>query len=643
MGAMPFLTRSRASDAAVVALGALLVAAAGFASLDASATTLTLLVAAYVLAEALQHADDELAEGQRFSLAAPVHVAAILVAGPWPAAVVAIVGTWAVRPLRGEKWRPVVLRSAALAVAGVLGGYAFLLAGGEVGSIRLPEDLLPAVLGGAVYWAAKTLLEGLVTGEAVLHPDFLLGATEVGLGLVLAVAALDELWLAAALVPVLLLLDRLYRRVGVLRRETANALETFANIVDERDASTRGHSLRVADHVRDLALALGLPASEARRLWWAGRLHDLGKVAVDSAVLRKQGKLTPAEWGTVWRAPRLSARLLQRFRFAAQQAQAVEYHGERYNGSGYYGARPEDIPLAAHFLIVADSFDAMTSYRPFRERLTPEDALAELEKGSGTQFHPLVAKAFVAARRGEDPLSALQPEELAFLRDATAPGRLPFAGGELRRRHELFLLAGGVAFLTGLGSDLLELAAVGAALAFIGLGLLFARRLRVHRLTHALDEALVPGSATAPAFERVVDAVGRAWPLRYAALVAWEEDGSGGSVQLEQGDARPPDAALVSWLLREAESGESVVVDAGTELPDDLVSLAVALRRENNSLVGFLVLRAEGRPPTHLSAALAGRVDRLGLVFELQPDLFDRLRVVASGPDRREKASSLEA
>jgi HD-GYP domain-containing protein (c-di-GMP phosphodiesterase class II) len=637
---MPFPFRGRASSAAVIVLGAVLAAVSSVASLGASATTLALFVAAYVLAEALQHGDDELVEGQRFSLAAPVHVAALLVAGPWPAAVVALVGTWAVRPLRGETWRTVVLRSAALAFAGVLGGYAFQFAGGEIGSIRLPEDLLPVVLGGVVYWVAKTLLDALIEGEAVLHPDFLLGATEIGLGLALAVAALEELWLAAALVPVLLLLDRLYGRVSVLRGETASALETFANIVDERDPSTYGHSLRVAEYVRELAQALGLPATDVKRLWWAGRLHDLGKVAVDSTVLRKEGKLTPAEWGAVWRAPRLSARLLQRFRFAAQQAQAVEYHRERFNGSGYYKARPEDIPLAAHFLMVADSFDAMTSNRPFRERLTEEDALKELEEGSGAQFHPLVTKAFIAVRRGESPAAVLAPEELASFRDATMPSPMAFAGGELRRRHELFLLAGAVTFLTGLGADLLELAAVGMALALVGLKMLIDRRLREYRFAKALDTAL----ASDDAFERVVDVVGRGWSLTYAALVAWEEDGSGGAVQLERGEARPPDAALVSWLLRGAESGETVLVDEGAELPGELVSLAFPLRRENSSLRGFLVLRGTERPPGHLSAALAGRVDRLA-VAKPEPLLvtFRTSAGKTSDANRRQETRPLEA
>jgi HD-GYP domain-containing protein (c-di-GMP phosphodiesterase class II) len=586
-------------------------------SLGTSAATFALFAAAYILATAIQRSDDESLpeplEGERFSLAAPVHVAAFLVAGPWAAALIAIVGTCAVQPFRNDGLRAVFFRSAGLAVAAVAGGHAFLLAGGVTGTIRLPEDVLPVVLGGFVYWTGRTVVEGLLKEHAAVHPDFLVGTAEIGLGLVLAVAVADELWLAAAVVPPLLLLDRLYGRVSVLRRETAGALETFANIVDERDTSTHGHSLRVAGHVRDLARGLGLPATEVRRLWWAGRLHDLGKVAVDSTVLRKPGKLSPAEWGSVWRAPRLSARLLQRFRFAAQQAQAVEYHRERFNGSGYYRAQPEDIPLAAHFLIIADSFDAMTSARPFRDPLSEEEALQELEEGSGTQFHPVVAKAFAAVRRGEDPASVLTPEELLSLRDAAMPTRVAFprAGGELRRRHELFLLGGGIALLAGLGAEVSELAAAGAAAILLGLTMWIGRRLRVRRLVGALDRALLDGLEGKELFDRFVGALERSWSVSYAALVAWEEDGSSGYVHLEQGEARLSEPVLVSWLLREAESGADVVLDTGSELPGDLVSLALPLRRENSSLVGFVVLRAADRPPAHVPTALTGHLHRL--------------------------------
>ena len=101
--------------------------------------------------------------------------------------------------------------------------------------------------------------------------------------------------------------------------------------------------------------------------------------------------------------PRLSARLLQRFEFVSPQAQAVELHHERMDGRGYYGVGGDDLPLASHFLIVADSFDAMTTDRPYRAGLSHEAALMEIERNAGTQFHPAVAKAFVAVQRGVDP------------------------------------------------------------------------------------------------------------------------------------------------------------------------------------------------------------------------------------------------
>src|SRR5204862_6165467 len=106
-------------------------------------------------------------------------------------------------------------------------------------------------------------------------------------------------------------------------------------------------------------LALGLPFSDIDRLRWAARLHDLGKAAADAWLFRKEGRLGGAEWAALRRHPRLSARLMQRFEFAAGQARAVEFHHERFDGQGYYGIAGDALPLASHFLIVADSFDAM--------------------------------------------------------------------------------------------------------------------------------------------------------------------------------------------------------------------------------------------------------------------------------------------
>jgi hypothetical protein len=612
--------------------------------------TIAVLAAAFVVAELFQRSDDEVLpeplEGDRFSLAAPIQVAAILIAGAWPAALVGAVGTFAVRPLRGEPWRKSLLRAAGLALAALGGGWAFGLAGATPGELDLSEDLLAVALLAIVYGAVRSLSSVVAGARLLPQPDVLTIAAEAGLGLLLAFAALENLWLVAALVPVLLLLDQTYGRLVQLRREMATALETFANIVDERDPTTHGHSVRVARYVRELAEAIGLPSADVSRLWWAGRLHDLGKVAVDAAVLRKPGKLTPGEWGAVWRAPRLSARLLQRFRFAAQQAQAVEYHRERYDGTGYYGARSDDTPLAAHFLIVADAFDAMTTDRAFRGRLSEEDALLEIERGAGSQFHPVVAAAFVAVRRGEDPASRLEAADLAALREASVPYRsgLP-RPGELRRRPELVAIAGGIVALVGLGNGLVEVAALGGALAVGGVGLWAVRELLSRRLGTALDEAIETGGDRSRVFTSVDEAVRRAWPTSYSALIAWDEDGSGGSVAYARGDDAPPQPMLISWLLREAESGLDLALDLGDELGGG-VSLALPLRRVNSALLGFVVFRASGYPPPHLLPALQSRQSRLGLAFA-ETRAARPLRVEAPprelDADGREHAGALEA
>ena len=647
---MRSLFRRRFVDGVSVLFAGVLLNVAVFEALKASPEKLALLAAVAIAAEALQSADDELLpdalEGQRFSLTSAIQIAAILIGGPWIAAAVAGWSVVAIAPFRHQPFVHLVRRAVALALAALAGGFALQAAGAVAGQMHLPDDMLPVALAGLVYVTVRTLLEGLVDRRVVL-PDVVSAAAAIGLGIVLVFAALHEIWVAIALAPLLLLVERLYARVVGLRREMATALETFANIVDERDPSTYGHSMRVAAHVNELASALGFPSTEVRRLWWAGRLHDLGKVAVDAAVIAKPGKLSPAEWGTVWRAPRLSARLLQRFRFAAQQAQAVEYHRERYNGSGYYRVSRENIPLAAHFLILADAFDAMTTEKPFRPRMTREEALAEIERESGEQFHPVVARAFVAVQRGQDPADVLTAEELTEIRDAAMPPVAPVPTiGEVFRRPEVAALTGGALVLVGLGTTLYPVAVAGVIVTLIGLRTWHSARRRVARLTKALSKTAETGDQ-AQMFGSLVDVVDRpsTWPLSYAAFVEWNEDGSGGAVRFERGSHQPPESSIVSWLLREAESGAGLVVDEGVELPSAGFSAALPLRRDNSLLVGFIVLCAEDEPSGYVLRALESSIDTLGPALgEARP--AEVLRLLSEKPldaRRRRQARTLEA
>src|SRR5689334_16060894 len=321
------------------------------------------------------------------------------------------------------------------------------------------------------------------------------------------------------------------------------------------------------------------------------------------------------------RHPRLSARLMQRFEFAAAQARAVEFHHERYDGQGYYGIDGETLPLASHFLIVADSFDAMTHDRPFRPALSRDDALAELERNSGTQFHPTVAKAFVAVERGQDPTTALTQDELAQLRDAAIPYRLPVIPGarDLRDRPELVAIAGVTLALVAAAFGQLVLIYAGVAVGLTGLLMYVRRRTRVAQLTQAMLDAVGRSQNREDAFDELARVLERASGATWSGLIDWEEDGLGGNVAREHGTDGPHLAVLTSWLVREAESGETLLSAGGFELQHEGVVVALPLRRENSALVGFLVLALLRRPPTHVELALAEVADELALALANRP------------------------
>jgi putative nucleotidyltransferase with HDIG domain len=431
-------------------------------------------------------------------------------------------------------------------------------------------------------------------------------AGEFGLAVAVAFFAVHEPYAILALAPLMLAVYRSYERLATLRRETARALETFANVVDERDVSTFEHSARVADHVGRLAEALQLPPTDVARLRWAGRLHDLGKITVDATVLRKPGRLNEEEWASMRLHPRLSARLLRRFRLATDQAKAVEFHHERFDGAGYYGIAPEEIPLAAHFLVVADSYDAMTSDRSYRRGLPPEVALAEIEANSGTQFHPAVARAFVALQRGQDPLQTLSADELRKLQTAAST-----RAGRRRVRVKPEAVVGGavIGALGAIGLGLPALAGPIAIVGCVGLALTALEHLRARRLATRVRATIAQARSRPARFAALQGQLADSAALRWMGLIAWQERECFGSVEASWGGDAPGEAALTSWLLREAETADAVIVAAAGELGGDAVHMAVPLRREDG-LYGHLVI-AVARPDRVLTRALGACAEEL--------------------------------
>jgi diguanylate cyclase (GGDEF)-like protein len=189
---------------------------------------------------------------------------------------------------------------------------------------------------------------------------------------------------------------------------TAGAADALATLVAARDQRTGAHAHAVAQLALRLAVALGLGAEEAHMIGVAGRLHDIGKVAVPDAILQKAGPLTDAEWAIMRTHPSVGAEVLACIPALRPLGPLVRAHHERWDGAGYPDRLAGDaIPLGARILGVVDAYTAMTVDRPYRAARSAAYASAELRRGAGAQFDPTVVAAFervlaLLAPAGED-------------------------------------------------------------------------------------------------------------------------------------------------------------------------------------------------------------------------------------------------
>jgi putative nucleotidyltransferase with HDIG domain len=177
-------------------------------------------------------------------------------------------------------------------------------------------------------------------------------------------------------------------------------LEALVNALDARDQETKGHSLRVSHYMMRLAADLGVKAesSEWENMRRGSLLHDVGKIGVTDLILLKEGRLTEDEWHFMRQHPAIGYEMLRQVKFLSGAAEIVLAHHERWDGEGYPRRLSGlDIPFGARIFAVADTFDAMTSDRPYRRALSPAEAFREIRRGSGSQFDPSVVEAFLDA------------------------------------------------------------------------------------------------------------------------------------------------------------------------------------------------------------------------------------------------------
>ena len=188
---------------------------------------------------------------------------------------------------------------------------------------------------------------------------------------------------------------------GADRAARFRAAASLAKAVDARDVYTGSHSERVSDLAARVAERMGLAQEIVELTRLAASLHDLGKLAIPEEILRKPGPLTDPERLVLERHPQIGYRMLESLG-VDPVAEWVLHHHERWDGTGYPdGLHEDDIPLGARIIFVADAYDAMTSDRVYRQRLSDEDAMAELVRCAGSQFDPDVVTAFASELRVE--------------------------------------------------------------------------------------------------------------------------------------------------------------------------------------------------------------------------------------------------
>lgn len=404
--------RFLAYEVSVVAC-ALLLAVLAFAGFRVpSWSSAFFFVALCVLAE---YFAIRLPSGGAVSLSSSLALAAVLSGGPATGVIVAALGSISLSDIKARKpLAHMVFNTAQYVVTTVLA--AFVLAAVGVPSLELAGGhavsgamWVAAALGAAVVLAlTNAVLVGsavaLLTGarfRAVLAEFFGWYAVSVVALALLGLVMAELLYVAGTVGTLLIVVPfsiarqtfEVYQQQSVAYRETVRSLVTA---IEAKDPYTRGHSERVAWYARALSERIQLPESQRQSIEWAALLHDVGKVALDTEMLRKPDQLTAAEYELVREHPARAVDILSGIDFLEESIPFVSAHHERIDGTGYpAGLAADQIPLGAKILAIADSFDAMTSTRAYREAFTFESACAELACRAGTQFDPTCVEEFL--------------------------------------------------------------------------------------------------------------------------------------------------------------------------------------------------------------------------------------------------------
>ena len=190
-------------------------------------------------------------------------------------------------------------------------------------------------------------------------------------------------------------------------------ISSLANAIEAKDKYTEGHNERVSRYAVALARAVGLSERELEIVRMAGILHDIGKIGVPDKVLNKRSSLNKLEFNSILSHPEKGQRILKPLHSLMGVRKVVLYHHERYDGKGYpHGLEGEQIPIYARIMSIADTYDAMTTTRPYRKALTKSEAIRELKDKAGQMWDPELVKIFVNLVKNNDENDSMKTDNV---------------------------------------------------------------------------------------------------------------------------------------------------------------------------------------------------------------------------------------
>lgn len=292
-------------------------------------------------------------------------------------------------------------------------GLVYVYTNGKVGEFSLVPTIIIVILGGITNSIMISILVSLMTDEPIISiwtsniKGIFPNTIAVGaMGIIIALAYISYGYGAVVLFlgPLLILLNSYKLNIDTTS-VYFSTIKAFNSVMEAKDPYTSGHSTRVEKYAVKLAESYGLSTKQIENIRNASILHDIGKVGIHDNILNKPCKLTIEEYEEIKKHPTIGSGIISNLDALNKISEIIKYHHERYDGKGYPdGVAGDNIPIESCIIAIADSYDAMTSDRPYRRALNEEEAIEEIRINIGLQFHPELAKEFIKILRSEqDP------------------------------------------------------------------------------------------------------------------------------------------------------------------------------------------------------------------------------------------------